>query len=72
MNFNWCVACYWPNGNGSIGVYSFGTAVHFGTLKTAEVFLKYCKRQSPDKDWRIFQVIEVPRKEQKRKKNVNS
>lgn len=61
MEFNYCVGSYWSGKSGSVGTYAFGKEVFFGTLKEAKKFLKYVKSQSPDKDWKIFQLVEVPK-----------
>jgi hypothetical protein len=59
--FNYCIGHTWgkPDGAG-IGVYTFGSEVHFGTLKSAEKLLKYVKKQSPEWDWKIHMVVPIP------------
>lgn len=57
--FNYVIAHYWDDGEG-IGAYTyFNNEIHFGTLKEAKQFLEYVKVQSPDEDWRIFEVKEL-------------
>lgn len=58
--FNYCVAHYWKDNEGSIGTYTYGSEVQHGTLKDAKQFLKYVRKQSPDKDWKIFILTELP------------
>lgn len=57
--FNYAVGHYWDEEDGPIGFYSYFGEIHHDTLKEAEKFLKYVKSQSPEEDWRIFQVIEL-------------
>ncbi len=57
--FNFCVAYYWKDNSGAIGTYTYGGEVHNGTLEYATEFMEYVKRQSPDKEWKIFKVVEL-------------
>lgn len=54
--FNYCVGHIHE---GRIGTYSYGVDVFYGYLGDALEFLDYVKKQSPDKDWKIFKVAEV-------------
>lgn len=57
--FAYAVGHYWPTGG--VGVYTFGSSTFYGTMKEAEEFLEYVKAKSPDRDWKIFMLVEVPR-----------
>lgn len=57
--FTYAVGHYWPSG--AVGTYAYGGDTFHGTMKAAEEFLEYVKTQSPEKDWRIFMLVEVPR-----------
>lgn len=64
--FNYAVGHYWEGESGSVGCYAYGNEHFYGTMEEAKSFLEYV--QSKDKnltkserrDWRIFQLIEVP------------
>ena len=56
--FNYCIGSY-REGCNSIGCYAYGREVFYGTIKDAEDFMKYVKKQSPDKQWKIFKLVEV-------------
>lgn len=58
--FNYAVGHYWENNSGSIGCYTYHSEVHFGLMKDAKNFLNYVKTQSPQHEWKIFQLVEVP------------
>ncbi len=58
--FNYCVAHYWEGESGSIGAYTRWNDIFYGTMKEAKKFLKYVKQQSPDREWKIFQIVEIP------------
>jgi hypothetical protein len=71
--FNYCVASYWREDiapehaewavkqyGDSIGVYAYGSEHFYGTLKEAKKFKKHVEKKSPDKNWHIFQIVEVP------------
>jgi hypothetical protein len=64
--FNYAVGHYWEGESGSVGVYNYFGEVHYGTMEEATSTLKYVQgkdKQQPNadrKDWRIFQLIEVP------------
>ena len=64
--FNYAVGHYWDSEQGSVGVYNYFGEVHFGTLEEAQHTLKYVQgkdQQQPKsdrRDWRIFQLVEVP------------
>jgi hypothetical protein len=64
--FNYAVGHFWKSDSGSVGVYNYFGQVHHGTMKDAQNFLKYvqdknAKEPEADrKDWRIFQLVEVP------------
>ena len=64
--FNYAVGHYWEGESGSVGVYNYFGEVHYGTMEEANNFLKYVQGQDKKhpkadrRDWRIFQLIEVP------------
>jgi hypothetical protein len=57
--FNYCVAHYWEDGGGQIGPYTYFNTIFFGTTDEANDFLEYVKQQSPEYDWKIFQILEM-------------
>jgi hypothetical protein len=59
--FAYAVGHYWDKDKESVGCYAYHTETHSGTMEEAESFLKYVKEQSPEKDWKIFMLVEVPR-----------
>jgi protein subunit release factor A len=60
--FSYAIGHYWnTKEKDSIGTYAYHTEVHSGTMEEAENFLKYVKEQSPDNDWKIFMLVEVPK-----------
>jgi hypothetical protein len=64
--FNYAVGFYWEDEAGSVGCYAYHSEVHYGTMEEAKNFQKYCQDQQKSKprdqrrDYRIFQLIEVP------------
>jgi hypothetical protein len=64
--FNYAVGHYWEGESGSVGTYTYGNDLFFGTMKEAKSFLAYVQEQDKKnkradrRDWRIFQLIEVP------------
>lgn len=56
--FNYAAGCYYPKSE-EVCTYAYGNEVFYGTIKQAETFLKYVKGQSPEKDWKIFKLVEV-------------
>ena len=64
--FSYAVGHYWEGESGSVGVYNYFGEVHHGTMEEAQSTLKYVQgkdKQEPKadrRDWRIFQLIEVP------------
>jgi hypothetical protein len=65
--FNYAVGHYWEGESGSVGLYSYGGEIFYGTMEQAQGFLKYIqdmdvkeKKKADRRDWRIFQLIEVP------------
>lgn len=56
---NYVVAHYWPDGNGAIGCYAYFSEVQFDTVKDAQKFKNYVIGKRPDRDWKIFQVVET-------------
>lgn len=64
--FNYAVGHYWEGEAGSVGVYNYFGQVHYGTMEEAQNLLKYVQdknKKEPKvdrRDWRIFQLIEVP------------
>ena len=59
--FAYAVGHYWDKEKDSVGCYTYHNEVHSGTMEEAENFLKYVKEESPDRDWKIFMLVEVPR-----------
>jgi hypothetical protein len=59
--FAYAIGHYWDNVKDSVGCYTYHNEVHSGTMEEADSFLKYVKEQSPDRDWKIFMLVEVPR-----------
>ena len=71
MKINYAIGHYWDDSDGAVGCYmTYSNDVHFGTLKEAEDHLEYVKSRSPEKNWRIFQLVEVPRVEKSMKSRV--
>lgn len=58
--FTYAVGHYWDKSKDSVGCYAYHTETHSGTMEDAKNFLEYVKEQSPDKDWKIFMLVEVP------------
>ena len=64
--FNYAVGHYWEGESGSVGTYAYGNDIFYGTMEDAQNFLKYCQEQQADKkkadrkDYKIFQLVEVP------------
>ena len=58
--FNYAVGHYWDDQKGAIGCYTLFSEVHYGTLEEAVSFLKYVKKKSPEHDWKVFTMAEVP------------
>lgn len=58
--FNYAVGSYWEGDSGAVGCYAYHNEVFFGTLKEAKKFKKYCKSQDPEKEYKIFMLVEVP------------
>ena len=64
--FNYAVGFYWEGESGSVGCYAYGSEHFYGTMEDAQNFLTYVQRQQEDKkkadrkDYKIFQLIEVP------------
>ena len=63
--FNYAVGFYWPDGNGSVGVYNYFGEVHYGTIEDARDSRTYCQNQSDNKgkdkrEYKIFQLVEIP------------
>jgi len=64
--FNYAVGHYWAGESGSVGCYAYGNEHFYGTMEQAKSFLEYVQEQDKSKkkadrrDWRIFQLIEVP------------
>jgi hypothetical protein len=64
--FNYAVGHYWEGESGSVGCYAYGNEHFYGTMEQAKSFLKYVQDQDAKekkadrRDWRIFQLIEVP------------
>lgn len=59
IKLNFVIGHYWE-GENSVATYMINSSeVHYGTMKEAENCLSYVKKQSPDEDWRIFQLVQV-------------
>ena len=64
--FNYAVGHYWEGESGSVGCYAYHSELFYGTMEDAQGFLKYVQDQdlknkkADRRDWRIFQLIEVP------------
>lgn len=59
--FTYTIGHYWdPKDKASIGCYTYHTETHTGTIDNANNMLKYVKEQSPDRDWKVFMLVEVP------------
>ena len=65
-SFNYAIGHYWNGETGSVGVYNYFGEVHHGTMEDAEHTLAYVqgtekeKKKEDRRDWRIFQLVEVP------------
>lgn len=59
--FSYTVGYYWTKDKDSIDCYTYGNEVHSGTIEDANNFLNYVKEQSPDEDWKIFMLVELPK-----------
>ena len=64
--FNYAVGHYWEGESGSVGCYTYHSEIGYGTMEQAQKFLEYVQEQDKKnpkasrRDWRIFQLIEVP------------
>jgi hypothetical protein len=65
--FNYAIGHYWEGESGSVGTYAYGNEIFYGTMEQAQSFLQYVldmdmkeKKKADRRDWRIFQLIEVP------------
>ncbi len=63
--FNYAVGFYWPEGEGSVGTYAYGSETFFGTMEDARNFREYCQNQPDNKgkekrNYKIFQLVEIP------------
>ena len=65
--FNYAVGHYWEGESGSVGTYAYGNEHFYGTMEEAKSFLTYVQEQDKKdkkvadrRDWRIFQLVEVP------------
>ena len=59
--FTYAIGHYWdPKDKTSVGCYAYHTETHSGTLDEANGMLKYVKEQSPERDWKVFMLVEVP------------
>ena len=59
IKMNYVIGRYWE-GTNAIGAYMLHSSeVHYNTLEKAKEELEYVKKQLPEKDWRIFQLIQV-------------
>jgi hypothetical protein len=65
--FNYAVGHYWSDESGGVGTYYYGSDIFYGTMEQAQSFLQYVldmdmkeKKKADRRDWRIFQLIEVP------------
>jgi hypothetical protein len=60
IKFNYVIGHYWEDSLGSVGTYNYFGEVHFGTMEEASDMLEYVKNKSPDRKWKIFQLVSVP------------
>lgn len=66
QKFNYAVGHYWETELGSVGTYNYFGEVHYGTMEEAKNTLAYVQgkdKKEPKedrRDWRIFQLVEVP------------
>lgn len=58
MKFNYAIGRYRDDKLSVSCYYLFGE-VHYGTVEDAKDFLEYVRRQSPEKEWKIFNLVEV-------------
>ena len=64
--FMYGVGFYWEGDSGSVGLYAYGSDTFYGTMEDAQNFLTYVQEQNKKKkvadrkDYKIFQLIEVP------------
>lgn len=66
--FTYGVGHYWEGESGSVGLYAYGNDLFHGTMEQARSFREYIrecevrdkKKKADRRDWRIFQLIEVP------------
>lgn len=60
VKINYVVAHHWENEPSRLGAYMMhNSEVQFGTMKDAQTFLKYVRQKSPERKWRIFQLVSV-------------
>ena len=58
IKINYSIAQYWPSG--AIGPYMVtNSEVLHGTIEEAKETLDFVKKQLPEKDWRIFQLVQL-------------
>lgn len=57
--FNYAVGHYYEGDSGTIGRYALFGEVRYGTIHHATGFLEYVKSKSPDKKWKIFELMEM-------------
>lgn len=59
IKINYVIGHYWYETN-QIGTYTIWSRnVWYDTVDQAKETLEYVKKQSPDNDWRIFQLMQV-------------
>ncbi len=56
--FNYSIAHYWKNNSNSVGTYAYGSEVFYGSMESALKMLDFVKKQSPEKDWFIFKLVQ--------------
>lgn len=59
LKFNFVVGHYWEKDK-QIGCYTYFSTNHYGTMEDANDYLEYVKGKSPEHDWKIFMLNEVP------------
>jgi len=59
MDINYVIGRYWDDTNHICAYMIHSAEVMSGTIEEAKQTLEYVKKNSPEKDWRIFQLIQV-------------
>lgn len=60
QKFNFAIGHYWDETKTAVGAYSFFNGeIKYGSLGDANEFLSYANSAHPDKDWKIFKLVEL-------------